>query len=539
MDFAFGTYINDALKIANHRAVRTGIQHQYDITPADPKPGERVAVSLVTSGDSGIDQAALYFTTDESVPLGTRGSASNGEAVSFERVGTEWDSIVWDYITHWRAIIPAQPDNTLVRYTISGWSDGGREVFADWPNAYEQVQHAAMIYFENIPPDSVFQPEEPTAPPVFNYHVDTIQPPQWAQDAVIYQVFIDRFSPGDGQSWQQTEDYERVFGGTLWGVRDKLDYLADLGINCIWLSPTWVTPSSHGYDIADYERVEPRIGGEDALRVVIEGAHQRGMRVLLDLVCNHISNEHPTFQDAQQNPNSPYRDWFFFGDHYEYGYKGFFNVPTMPELNLANPAARDWMVGNAVRWLRDYDVDGYRLDYANGPELSFWAYFRRACKAEKPECLIFGEVIEPPDVLRRYQGRLDGVLDFPLNDALRRTYGVEQWSEQQVRDFIASHRAYMPEDLILPTFVDNHDMDRFSHIAGNDNLRLKRAVRLQMQQRQPAIILYGCEVGLVQPLSTRQHGLGVCRVPMVWDERQDAELLAFYKEQIQARKGRG
>jgi cyclomaltodextrinase len=541
MDFAFGTYTNDALKLANHRANRNGIQHQNHITPSKPRPDEPVTVHVVTSGDSNITQVALYYTTDETTPAGHKGVASNGTTVRFEKTHVEWDSNVWDYIVHWQTKIPAQSNMTLVQYVISGWTtsetDANHEIFADYPIAQENVQHAAMIYFKNIPEDSIFTPSEIQQPHVFAYHVDNIQPPQWAYDAVIYQIFIDRFYHGDGGAWNETESMSDIFGGTLWGVRDKLDYIAELGVDCIWLSPTWLTPSSHGYDVMDYDRIEPRIGGEDALRAVVDGAHKRGMRVLLDLVCNHISNEHPYFLEALNNPESPYRDWFFFGDEFEHGYKGFFNVKTMPELNLDYPPARDWMIENAVRHLRDFNVDGYRLDYANGPSPDFWTYFRRACKAQKPDCLIFGEIIEPPEVLRRYQGRLDGCLDFPLNDALRRTYGWRVWSESQLQSFISNHRMYLPDDFIMPVFIDNHDMDRFSHIADNDSERLKHAVQVQMQQPQPIIIYYGCEVGLVQPLSTREHTLDVSRVPMAWDATtQNLDTFSFYKSQIRRRK---
>lgn len=536
MDFAFGTYSNDALKLANYRARHTGIQHQNVISPVDPKPGEPVIVHIVTSGDTAITQAALYYTTDESTPSGHGGQADNGHAIPFEMVRVKWDSMVWGYVTHWQAIIPPQPDQTLVRYVIGGWTDDGHETYADWPNADEQVQHAAMIYFKSISEDAVFIPHNAAQGTTFNYLVDTVKPPEWANDAIIYQVFIDRFYAGDGQRLQPSDDYSAIFGGTLWGVRDKLDYLADLGINCIWLSPICATPSAHGYDATDYRQVEPRMGGEEALRAVIKDAHQRGIRVLLDLVCNHVSDKHPYFVDALNHADSLYRPWFFIGDQYEHGYKGFFNVASMPELNLAIPEARDWMIANAEFWLREYDIDGYRLDYANGPGPNFWTYFRRACKAINPDCLIFGEIIEPPDVLLKYTGRLDGCLDFSLNNALRQTFGWCTWTENKLQGYIANHREYAMPDFIMPTFLDNHDMDRFSYIARNDNEQLKRAVLAQMQQAQPPIIYYGCEVGLKQPLSTRDHDLSVCRVPMVWDDTQNQDLLNFYKEQIQARK---
>ncbi|MFP4321825.1 MAG: alpha-amylase family glycosyl hydrolase [Anaerolineales bacterium] len=538
MDFAFGTYINDTLKLANHRADRSGIQHQNHITPIDPLPGESVIIHLVTSGISGIEHAALIYTTDEITPQGGRGTAQCGQVVMFEKTTIEWDSIVWDYLTHWQAVIPPQADNTLVRYIISGWSADGPEVFADYPPAQEQVQHVAMGYFGNIPPDTPFEPSQPSQPHIFTYHVDRTQAPDWASDAIIYQLFVDRFYVGDGHTWRQTDDFNAVFGGTLWGVCDKLDYLAALGVNCIWLSPVWASPSYHGYDVVDYRRVEPRLGGEDALRAVVTGAHQRGMRVLLDMACNHLSSQHPYFIEAQHNPDSPYRDWFIFGERFEAGYKGFFNVAEMPEINLAHPAARAWMIENALYWLREYDIDGYRLDYANGPGPDFWTYFRRACKGVKPDCLLFGEIIEPPQVLRQYIGRLDGCLDFPLNDALRRTYATQHWDAAQCRAFLANHRAYFSSAFVMPAFLDNHDMDRFTYIADNDPERLKTAVQFQMTQPQPVIIYYGSEVGLAQPRSTHDEGLSISRVAMVWDARQNQEMLDFYKAQIAQRKQR-
>jgi cyclomaltodextrinase / maltogenic alpha-amylase / neopullulanase len=537
MDFAFGTYSNDTLKIANHRAVRTGVQHQHQITPIDPTPADDVIVQIVTNNAMGITHAALYYTRDETMPQGSMGIAQNGQSVSFEAVQTIWDSITWDYLTYWQAVIPAQPDKTMVQYVISAWNETSQEeTYADWPDAKEQVQHAAMIHFKNIAEDALFTPHDRSEQNVFNYHVDTIQPPAWAHKAIIYHVFVERFYPGNDRDWLQVDDLKDLCGGTLWGLRDKLDYIADLGVDCIWLSPTWVSPSYHGYDVSDYDRVEPRLGGEDALRAVVEGAHTRGIRVLLDMACNHISNEHPFFVDAFQNHDSPYRDWFFFDDEAEHGYIGFFNVKTMPEVNLDNPQARTWMIDNAVRWLRDFDIDGYRLDYANGPGPNFWSYFRRACKAVKPDCLLFGEIIEPADVLRQYAGRLDGCLDFPINDALRRTFGWQTWTEAQLSTFRRSHDDYFPDGFMRPSFIDNHDMNRFQFIAENDLERVKAAAKKQFQDEQPKVIFYGTEVGLRQTINTQDEGLDVSRVPMVWDDRQDTSLRAFYKALIQEHK---
>jgi hypothetical protein len=536
-DTVFGTFITDDLKLVNYRAVRTGVHHRHDIMPLDPNPGEAVSVRVMTPGRAGFEHLVLYYTTDGSIPTGSRGVAENGEVVIFERERIEWDAMIWGYLIHWHAVIPGQPDQTMVQYVISAWSEDGDEVYADTPNVDDKVQHETMQHFDSIPEDSVlvetghFVNEE-----VFNYHVDRMRPPQWAEDAVIYHVFIDRFYPGDGRGWLQTKDMNRICGGTLWGVRDKLDYFVELGVNCLWLSPTWPSPTYHGYDVTDYERVEPRLGGDEALRAVVEGAHQRGIRVLLDMVCNHLSNQHPIFLDALHDEKSAYRDWFFFDERVPNGYKTFFGVAEMPRVNLNLPAASEWMVANAVRWLRDYDVDGYRLDVADGPGPNFWAYFRKACREAKADCLVFGEIIDTPQRLRTYAGRLDGCLDFPLNDALRQTFALHTMTEAQLDAFLSDNASYYPDDFVAPTFLDNHDMNRFSYLAGNDPETLKRAAALQLQLPGPAIIYYGTEVGLKQEAGLHEQGYSGIRAPMIWGEDQDHDLLAFYKGQIQARK---
>lgn len=538
LDSVFGIYINDKLRVINHRVRNSGVQHRHNITPLDPEPNEDVIVHVVTPGKQAFEHVALYYTTDDSYPKGSRGEAENGAVVHFQQAKVEWDALLWDFAIHWEAIIPGQPEGTLVQYRITAsWSDDGEEFVADMPNIDDKIQYEAVLHYNSAPEsyDYVdtghFYGED-----VFNYSVDTYKTPQWADDAIIYHIFLDRFYPGDDRDWIQTEDLETVTGGTLWGVRDKLDYLVDLGINCIWLSPTWESPTFHGYDITNYEKTEPRFGGDEALKAVIEAAHERGIRVLLDMVCNHLSNEHPIFLEAKNDPDSPYRDWFFFDETMPHGYKSFFFVETMPRINLNYPEARDWMVANAVKWVKEFDIDGYRLDVADGAGPNFWNYFRKALREVKEDVLIFGEIIDTPHRLRTYAGRLDGVLDFPLNEFLRHTYAYDAMSVQELNTRIVYNDAFYPDNFLRPVFLDNHDMNRFSYIAKNDNERLKRAATHQMRLAKPAIIYYGTEVGIVQPYGHPEKGYTYIRGLMPWGDEQNKEVLAFYKNLIHSAK---
>ena len=541
-DFIFGTLATDELKLVHHRVARLGLQHGHDLTPRDPEPGQLVTLTVRVGPDLDADQVACYYTLDGSDPSGARGVASSGRVLMLEQTGLMWDALVWGYVALWQGTLPPQPEGVVVRYRISAWAGNGPEIFADWPDRHIAAQRAAHAFFHGQPLPPISSPAllaetEGRGTHTFTYSVDRLGPPSWARDAVIYHVFVDRFYPGNGRDWLQTGNLLGFCGGTLWGLAEKLDYIADLGANCLWLSPIFPSPTHHGYDATDLYHVESRLGGDEALRAVVDGAHARGIRVLLDFVCNHVSDQHPFFVDALSEPSSPYRERFTFDDS-EIGYRTYFGVPTMPEVNLANPNARGWLIDAARYWLREFDVDGYRLDHANGPGPDFWTDFWTACKAEKPDCLCFGEVVDAPTVQLEYAGRLDGWLDFQTAEALRRTFAQGIWAEKDLMRLLSRHHSFFPESVLQPTFLDNHDMDRFLFLAQGEKQALRRAAAVQMRLPGPPIIYYGTEVGLNQATSIR-HGKGmhINRVPMIWGDEQDRDLLEDYKALIRERRG--
>jgi cyclomaltodextrinase len=408
-----------------------------------------------------------------------------GDRLPLDAVDVDWDTLVWGYVRRFRATVPGRPAGTVVRYAI-----GDAE---------------------------------------YAYCVDDYEPPAWAREAVVYHVFVDRFDPGPGREWGQAP----FMGGTLAGVIRRLDYLADLGINALWLSPIFPSPTYHGYDATDLFDVEPRLGSSQDLRALLDGAHARGIRVLLDFVPNHWSNQHPTFVDATTNRDSEYSGWYRF-DRWPDRYDQFFTARTMPKLNLLDEGAREHVLQATAHWL-EFGVDGYRVDHATGPAQAFWAYFRRATREARADAWAFGEAVETPAREREFEGLLDGCLDFTLLEAFRKTFAQGTWDGVRFWRFLDAHSRYFSPATIRPSFLDNHDMNRFLWVAGNDERRLRLAALCQFTLEGPPVVYYGTEIGMSQARDVRETSDREVRLPMAWDDANE-ELLDFYRGLIRMRR---
>lgn len=534
-DTIFGSLITDELKLIRYRAHRSGLQHNYATDPQDPKPDQPVAVLATVGSDLDLDEIVCYYTTNGSQPTATNGRTPELKTSRLSRLRVEWDTLTWGYHEIWRGEIPAQPEGTLVRYCIVGMKAGEEKAYADWPEPKFRQEIATSAHFSNIPiPDPA--PEDPLGGKIFSYHVTQYPAPPWAREAVIYHIFSDRFHPGIGRDWAQTAHLSDFCGGTLWGIRDKLDHILELGATAIWLSPTWPSTSYHGYDVTDYQAVSKRLGGAEAMHALVTEAHAHGIKIILDLVANHLSYEHPYFVDALAKPESPYREHFVF-DESEIGYRTYFGVRSMPQINLTNEATHKWMFDIARFWLTEFGVDGFRLDHAQGPGPEFWTEFQMACKKANPESFLFAEVVEPPSEMLQYAGRVDGLLDFNFNEEVRKAYGYGSIEKAAFDIFLRRHLDFFRgSGMLLPTFLDNHDMKRFLFIAGEDKQKLRDAAELQFSLAGPPIIYYGTEIGMTEFDSDDPHDRLVgCRAPMVWNHEQDRELFSFYQGLIKKR----
>jgi cyclomaltodextrinase / maltogenic alpha-amylase / neopullulanase len=504
-DFIFGTLATDESRLKHLIKIHGGVTHNHNRLPRDPQPGQPTQIFLTLGPSHPHNQAWVYWTNDGSDPAGENGVASNGHAAPLAPISSEWSTFMWGYIRTFRGEIPAQEAGTIVRYRVAAGGDGA-ETFAD---------------------DGTF----------YAYYVDNDPPPAWTKDAVIYQIFADRFfSPA--KDFPAIEDKPSLkCNGTLRGIIEKLDYLAELGINCLWLTPVFPSPSYHGYDATSFYDINPRLGTKQDFKDLIEQSHARGIRILMDFVPNHWSNEHPNFLEACADKHSPFVEWYTFEEH-PHKYKTFFGVKTLPQINLRHAAARQHVTGSAKYWL-DFGVDGFRVDYCIGPTPDFYADFRQATRSANPESWTFGEAVDPPDSQLTFEGGMDGALDFMLLEGLRNTFAFDKWNARQLAEFLDRHEAYFPASFSRPSFLDNHDMNRFLWVAKGDTRKLKLAALCQFTLAGAPVIYYGTEVGLSQPRDMMQNGRAIHeegRMPMLWGDDQNRELFDFYRALIALRK---
>lgn len=215
----------------------------------------------------------------------------------------------------------------------------------------------------------------------------------WLKNCVIYQILVDRFSTGDDKtdlSLASKTSMEHM-GGNLKGVIKRLGHIKSTGAGVIYLSPIYKSTSYHGYDVVDFFKIDERFGNEEDLRVLVQKSHEMGMKVIMDFVPNHCSSEHPFFLDATEKEKSEYQDWFVF-EKWPDEYLCFLDFRNLPKINLDNDKAREYMITAAEHWINGFDIDGYRLDHAIGPSLSFWREFRRRTKKTKEDFVLIGEV---------------------------------------------------------------------------------------------------------------------------------------------------
>jgi cyclomaltodextrinase len=406
------------------------------------------------------------------------------------------------------------------------------------------------------------------------------QTPDWVRDAVFYQIFPDRFAssarvakPGPMEPWDSRPTYNGFKGGDLLGIVDKLDYLSDLGINALYLTPIFASASNHRYHTDNYFEVDPLLGGNAALRELLDAAHARDIRVVLDGVFNHSGRGFWPFHHVVETGGaSPYIDWFYIdrevlqrrglqpypnrelmrrvegaGGHKngdasmrELGYKAWWDLPALPKLNTNNPHMREHLLSAAEFWLK-FGIDGWRLDVAEEIDAGYWREFRARVRAVNPDAYIVAEIWrEKPQWVSG--DTFDALMNYPLTEALLSFTAARHLdmgviaNQHEYRDFVRPMNAhdfarrlehiltmYRPEAISVQlNLLGSHDTPRFVTVAGGDRASLRLSMLAVMTLPGAPCIYYGDEVGV-----EGSHDPD-CRRSFPWDEaRWDRGLLSF------------
>ena len=401
--------------------------------------------------------------------------------------------------------------------------------------------------------------------------------PDWVPDAVFYQVFPDRFSrsgrveaPGDLEAWDAPPTRHGFKGGDLFGIAEHLDHIEALGATAIYLNPIFQSAANHRYHTYDYLAVDPLLGGNAALRELLDAAHERGMRVVLDGVFNHTGRGFWPFHHVLENGlASPYLGWFFVdrealaagrplraypNDAFEadassmepghgggmaalarLGYDAWWGMPALPKLDTGHPQVRSYLLDVAEHWIR-FGADGWRLDVAEEIPEAFWREFRQRVKATDPEAYIVAEIWhERPDAL--HGDRYDALMNYPLGAAITSFVGAGRldWRVIQQQGTLAAAlrdddgpafaarlqhalTVYPPDVTAAQlNLLDSHDTPRFLSMVGGDTTSLRLATLIQMTVPGAPSVYYGDEIGMTGEMDPANRGAFPWDRPETWD----------------------
>ncbi len=387
--------------------------------------------------------------------------------------------------------------------------------------------------------------------------------PDWVKDAIFYQIFPDRFAKSakvskssNLEDWDSSPTPHGYKGGDLYGVIEHLDHLEKLGVTAIYFCPVFQSGSNHRYHTHDYYNVDPMLGGNRALEDLIEAAHNKGMKVVLDGVFNHASRGFFQFHDILENgAQSAYLDWFnikgFPLNAYETkeppNYEAWWGYPALPEFNTDTPAVRDFLWNIAEYWIKK-GIDGWRLDVPNEiDDDEFWREFRKRVKNINPEAYIVGEIWG--DASRWLKGdQFDAVMNYvfttisyeflangQIQPEIISETGLKHLEQLDAPDFAAKLEELLqvhPQEITQAqlNLLGSHDTPRVMSVTGGDVNSIKLMTILQMTLPGAPCVYYGDEIGLAGERDPD------CRRGMPWDESLwNLELLDFTTKAIAVR----
>jgi len=404
---------------------------------------------------------------------------------------------------------------------------------------------------------------------LFNYFnfpylldVDTYKAPKWVKDTVWYSIFPDRFNNVDNDysnltEWESVTKYRNdiFFGGNLKGITSKLDYLSDLGITGIYLNPIFKSPTAHKYDTIDYFEIDELFGSKEDLKTLIEKAHSLNIKVMLDAVFNHCSHLHEYFQDVIKNEEkSIYKNCFYIkkfpvidfpiddngmpikdyeNPQLDLNYETFAFSKGMPKINTEDPIMREHLLEVGRYWIREFDIDGWRLDVANEVSHDFWREFRKEMLKERNDIFILGENWDNSQPWLNGDQH-DAVMNYEFMYPIWSYFGTnitsQKYTGQRFVDKINNVLFSYPKHTIINMFniIDSHDTARILNICDENKELTKLVYLFQFSLPGSPSIYYGGEIGL-----SGKHDPDNRRC-MIWDrERQDLNMYTHIKRLIE------
>ena len=402
----------------------------------------------------------------------------------------------------------------------------------------------------------------------FNYpyinEEDIYTAPDWVSDTIWYQIFPERFcngSPNDGRDllpWgsDEMDGADKKFGGNLQGIIDKLDYIESAGFNGIYLTPIFESPSSHKYDTTDYFKIDPEFGDNETFGILVEEAHKRGIKVMLDAVFNHCGFYHPFWQDVlKYGKESKYFDCFYVLDpgkplvqgEIEDGvpaqvyrdslnYRTFAYTQAMPKWNTSNPIVREHLFDAACYWIENYHIDGWRLDVSNEVSHEFWRELRKKVKAAKSDIYILGENWDNSypwlegdqfDAVMNYEFAIPVWDYFRPAERMKPGYDVKEF-RYAIGKLLTDYPKHVTRNLF--NLLDSHDTERILNVAGGNEALAKLAYIFLFTYPGSPCVFYGGEIGM----GGGEHSNRQC---MIWEEeQQNTDMFSLIKRLSALRK---
>ena len=375
---------------------------------------------------------------------------------------------------------------------------------------------------------------------------DLYKEEKWLQEAVVYQIFPDRFfngneliNPKGVKEWGKGKvDKHSMFGGDIRGIIEKVDYLKDLGVNLLYLTPIFKSSTNHKYNTQDYFDIDPQFGTIEDAKELVKKCHDNGIRIVFDAVFNHSGNDFFAFRDILENQEkSKYKDWYFIDswpvEVEKCNYYTFANgCSSMPKLNTNNREVREYLLSVAKYWIREVDIDGWRLDVCDEVSHDFWRDFRKAVKSVKSDAIIIGEIMHEANSFLKGD-QLDSIMNYPFKNATIDYFGKSNISSREYLDILAANRMLYMDSITrqMWNLIGSHDTKRILNECNNEVDRVKLAMVMQFTYIGVPYIYYGDEIGLKggeDPDNRR------C---MIWeDKKQNKELLELCKKLISIRK---